>query len=212
MANNGHQVGDGLGKHGDGIRSPIKLEKTSFTQGKERLIFYVGTSMIGGVNEKKLSESTKERVKVYSHPGATIPDIKHHLHAHLRKKPTHLILQAGTNDARNREITSDDIYEGLQDLKTFSETEVPGLKVTISCPMVRTDNKWANAKLTWVKNRIIRDKVSTILNDNIKVAHLSPRSGLHLKQEGTDILSSNVHKFIVNEIKCQKFIPEIKNH
>ena len=196
-----HHVGDGLGKYGDGIKTPIKPTKTLFTQKKDRLIFYVGTSMIGGVNEKKLSESTNERVKVYSHPGATIPDIKHHLHAHLRKKPTHLILQAGTNDARNRDVTSDDIYEGLQDLKTFAESEIPGLKVTIACPMVRTDNKWANAKLIWVKNRIVRDKVCTILNDNIKVAHLSPRSGLHLKQEGTDILTSNVQNFILKEIK-----------
>ena len=120
--------------------------------------------MIGGVNEKKLSDNTNERVKVHSHPGATIQDIKYHLHAHLRKKPTHLILQVGTNDARNREVTSDQIYEGLIDLKTFSEELVPGIIVTISCPMVRCDNRYANEKLIRVKHRLIEDNKNRGLN------------------------------------------------
>jgi hypothetical protein len=202
MKNAGYTPGKGLGKNGDGIKSPIKANKTSFKQYKENLIFYVGTSMIGGVKQKQniLCQSTNERVKVHSHSGATIEDIKDHLRPHLRKKPTHLILQVGTNDAQNRDVTSDKIYEDLIDLKNYCETTVPGIQVFISCPIVRTDNKWANAKLRWVKNRILREGLTTITNDNITVKHLSSK-GLHLNQSGTDILLENVRDFILTNIK-----------
>ena len=108
----------------------------------------------------------------------------------------------GTNDARNKEITSDHIYDGLADLKNFAESVVPGLHVTISCPMVRSDNKWANEKLIRVKQRLMEDNeisgLSIIANDNITYDHLSVRSGLHLKQIGTNLLSDNVSDYIVS--------------
>jgi hypothetical protein len=65
---------------------------------------------------------------------------------------------------------------------------------------VRTDNKWADAKLRWVKNRILREGLTTITNDNITVKHLSSK-GLHLKESGTDILLDNVRDFILKNIK-----------
>ena len=156
MQSKGFQQGQGLGKHHNGITSPIKSSQTSFTT-RDKLYMYVGSSMIGGVNEKKLSEKTKEKVKVYSHSGATIEDVKHHLNAHLRKKPTHLILQVGTNDAQNKQVTSDHIYDGLVELKSFAESLVPGIHVTISCPLVRSDNKWANEKLIRVEERLMEE-------------------------------------------------------
>ena len=161
---------------------------------------------------KKLSEQTKEKVKVYSHSGATIEDVKHHLHAHLRKKPTHLILQVGTNDAQNKQVTSDHIYDGLLNLKSFAESMVPGIHVTISCPIVRSDNKWANEKLIRVKERLIDDNkergMSIIINENITYGHLSTR-GLHLKQHGTNLLSDNVGNFI-NSLNLNKFKAFVK--
>jgi hypothetical protein len=200
MRNKGFQAGGGLGKNGDGITSPIKPTQTSFSPRKDNLYHYVGTSMIGGIKEKVLSKKSNAKVKVYPHPGATIKDIKDHLAAHLRKKPTHLILQCGTNDAVDKNVTSDIIYDRLIDLKNFAESTVPGIMVTISCPMVRSDNKWANAKLVWLKKRLMREEgrsgLSIIVNDNITYDHLGENSGLHLKQVGTNILYGNISNFI----------------
>ena len=104
-------------------------------------------------------------------------------------------MQVGTNDARNKDVVSDDIYDGLMELKTFSESKVPGLKVTISCPMIRRDNKWANAKLIQVTDRLKKSGLSIIENDTITHKHLSQK-GLHLNQSGTKQLASNVIGFI----------------
>jgi hypothetical protein len=196
MVNKGFQ-GGGLGKNGDGIRTPIKPSTTKFAQDDTKLYMYVGTSMIGGVKDDVLSKSSGARVKVHSHSGATIEDIKNHLRTstHLQRNPSHLILQCGTNDARNPSETADSLYDKLVDLKEFAETMVPGLVVTISCPMVRSDNKWANAKLIWLKNRLRRSGHNVIVNDNITYEHLS-RRGLHLNQVGTNILTSNISNFI----------------
>jgi hypothetical protein len=92
-------------------------------------------------------------------------------------------------------MTSDDIFNGLLDLKKFCESKVPGVQVTISCPMVRTDNFFANAKLVEVKKRLVESDLSIIENDNITEEHLGVR-GLHLKPPGTLLLSKNVGNFI----------------
>ena len=138
-------------------------------------------------------------MKVRSHPGATIPEMKIHLRAHLLKKPTHVILQVGTNDAVDNKLSSDEIFDRIMDLKVFVESEVPGIKVTVSCPLVRTDNARANAKLLQVKNRLIRSsengQVTIIRNDNIDESHLSDK-GLHLKQIGTKELAKNMIAFM----------------
>jgi hypothetical protein len=199
MHSKGYQAGQGLGKNKDGITTPVKVSQTSFVP-RQKLIMYVGSSMIGGVKEHILSEKTNERVKVHSHPGATIQDVKDFLIPHLRRKPTHLILQVGTNDARKKDVTADDIYNGLMDLKKFAESVVQGIHVTISCPMVRSDNKWANNKLLDVTERLKADNLdqglSIMVNDNISYHHLGAR-GLHLKQTGTDLLSDNACNLIM---------------
>lgn len=82
MSSQGYQPGKGLGKRSDGITTPVKPSKTTFIPQKP-FVMYVGTSMIGGVTDQKLQNKTNERVKVHSHPGATIQAIKYHLQAHL---------------------------------------------------------------------------------------------------------------------------------
>ena len=120
------------------------------------------------------------------------------LHAKNQKKlMTRFLVKVGTNDATDRNITADNIYDGLLELKALSEAAVPGIRVTISCPMVRTDNRFANDKLVEVKNRLIRSGLPIILNDNINEDHLGYK-GLHLKQSGTNQLSENVGNFIRN--------------
>ena len=83
-------------------------------------------------------------------------------------------------------------------LKTFAEELSPGIKVTISCPMIRTDNPLANKKLVQVKEMIKKvEGLSIIENDNITKDHLSVE-GLHLKPTGTTQLARNMIAFMQN--------------
>ena len=155
--------------------------------------------MIGGLNPTKMSR--RHKIKVASNGGANLDDMKHHLTALLRKKPDHLILQAGTNDAVEEHSTSDEIFDGLVGLKTFAETQVPGIKVTLACPIIRTDNSMAHAKLLQVKNRMRREGLSTLDNDNLTKEHLTvggKHPGLHLSSKGTIELAKNYIGYIQN--------------
>ena len=200
MRKNGHQPGKGLGKSGHGITEPISTEKmfnvnsaTDSAAWPKGTILIAGDSMIGGLEEQRMSR--KHNVKVRSHPGATTGDMRDHLNALLRKKPDHLILHVHTNDAPDINTSADDIYDRLIDLKTFAESSVPGIDVVLSCPTVRRDNGLANAKLVQVKNRLKRSGLNIIDNDNILYDDLS-RKGLHLKPPGTRKLAANMIAYV----------------
>ena len=188
----GHK-GKGIGKNEDGRTSPVKASKTRFAK---QTVLIVGTSMIGGLEQNKMSR--KYAVKVRSHPGATLPKIKHHLLADLDPGTDHLILQVGTNDAA-RGTSAKDIFEGILELKTLAENISPGIVVTISCPMIRTDDPQANKTLLEMKGMLMESSkqwgLSIIINDNILEDHLS-KKGLHLKQSGTVQLAQNMIAFM----------------
>jgi hypothetical protein len=197
MDKKGHVQGRGLGRNQDGIREPIVPSKTSFSSNNKKTVMIVGTSMVGGLKREKMSK--KYLVKVRPHPGATLKQIKHHLSAHLiENKTEYLILQVGTNDAVKKNTSPQEIFEGIMLLKELAEELSPGIKVTISCPMVRTDDQMANEKLLEVK-RLIKDVsgLSIISNDNIGVDHLSTK-GLHLSPSGTTQLAKNMISFMQN--------------
>ena len=152
--------------------------------------------MIGGLEQSKMSR--KYVVKVRSHPGALINAMKHHLHANLTVDTEYLILQVGTNDAA-KGTSAKDIFEGMLELKTIAENLSPGIQVTISCPMLRTDDPAANRTL-WAVRKMIMDSnkewgLSVINNDNISASHLSTK-GLHLNQSGTTQLAKNMIAFM----------------
>ena len=209
MQSKSHQEGSGLGIRGDGITSPVKSSKTKFSTSKQTVLI-VGTSMIGGLDQKKMSR--KYSVKVRTHPGATLREIQHHLHAHLSSKVDHLILQVGTNDAAQRESSAQGIFNGIMELKTLAEKLSPGVKVTVSYPMIRTDNNVANQKLLEVKE-MLQDchlrGLSIINNDNITVDHLSTK-GLHLSQNGTTQLAKNMRDIKQEHPKNIAFIRDSK--
>ena len=198
----GHQPGNGLGKNENGITSPVEATKKpkfiKFVKAKKNILI-AGTSMIGGLNSAKMSRQHK--IKVSAHGGANLEDMKLHLTALLRKQPEHLIIQAGTNDAVEKNTTSDTIFDGLVGLKEFAESKVEGIQVTIACPIIRTDNPVAHAKLVQVKNRLRREGLKTLDNDNITTEHLTKvgkHPGLHLSGKGTVELAKNYIDYIRN--------------
>ena len=202
MKKNGHKPGTGLGKTGNGIIQPIPSEKKTFDTTKTNsvtwpkgTILIAGASMIQGLDETKMSRTG--RVKVRSHGGATILDMHDHLNAILRKKPDHLIIHAHSNDASDKETTADDMFDRLMDLKSFSEDKVPNVKVTISCPILRTDNAVANNKQIQLKNRLMRSGLAIIVHDDIVGDDLG-RKGLHLKPSGSRKLAKNIIDYLRN--------------
>lgn len=195
--------GGGLGVREDGITSPIKItKKQEFNQESDKnikcwpngTVLIAGSSMLQGIQEKRLSVKGIH-VKVRANPGATVMDMRDHLNAYLRKKPGHLILHVGGNDSTFEETSSDDIFDGLLELKNFAETEVPGIKVTFSCPTIRSDNHLACIKLMFLRNRLIRARENIISNVNIAQEHLG-KKGLHLNQRGVSRLATNLKDYI----------------
>ena len=62
-------------------------------------IVIAGDSIINGVFEDRLRRKD-HMVKVRNFPGANVEDMPHNLTPLIRKKPSHLIIHAGTNDAK----------------------------------------------------------------------------------------------------------------
>ena len=133
------------------------------------------------VEERKLSSS----VKVRNFPDSTVRDMYDYVKPILRKRPSHVLLHVGTNDAVNSD--SGAIVSQLINLKEYIESELPDSKVTLSLPIMRVDNMKANKILAAVKNT----SIDTLNNDNIKRDHLG-RVGLHLNFHGTAKFAANL--------------------
>ena len=92
----------------------------------------IGDSILNGLIEENISNQHNVRIRKF--PGATVDDLNYHVHPILRKKPKHIIVHIGTNDATRS--TSREILEKLLKLKTLiKETEV-----TFSTPTIRSHN------------------------------------------------------------------------
>ena len=96
-----------------------------------------GDSIINGVFKDRLRKENHV-VKVRNFPGANVEDMPHKLMPLIRKKLSHLIIHAGTNDAKR--FTSREILDQLLNLKKFVNEQVPDCKVIISTPTVRSDD------------------------------------------------------------------------
>ena len=106
----------------------------------------------------------------------------------LKKKPTYIILQIGTNDSPYKSYK--EIASEISDLTEFIYSILPETRVFTSCPIIRLDNKKANSNLrdldTYFKNNFI----DIIVNDNIDSSCLGKKL-LHLNPRGSGRLAIN---------------------
>ena len=196
----------GLGKNRNGITSPISIEKKScFNMADKQddtnnvtnrvtnnvktwpkgTTLITGDSILTGVMESRLS---KYMAKVRSFPGATVDDMFDYLLPLLKKQPTNIILHVGSNDCPFKGYQG--IVNELMNLRTFIQSVVPGVKIFLSCPVIRTDNSKANRAsndlITFMKTWM--DDIIT--HDKIDVSCLG-KKGLHLNPKGSGRLATS---------------------
>ena len=57
----------------------------------------MGDSILNELIEENISKQHNTRIRKF--PGATVDDLYYHVHPILRKKPKHIIVRIGINDA-----------------------------------------------------------------------------------------------------------------
>ena len=119
-------------------------------------------------------------------------DLNHHVHPILGKKPKHIIVLIGTNDA-TRSIPRG-ILDKLLKLKTLIKETLPEIKVTFSTPTIRSDNGKAALTVRNLRDHLPDLNMGKLDNRNI-TSKLLGRKGLHLNKAGSSRLAKNIiHK------------------
>ena len=85
----------------------------------------------------------------------------------LSKKPSHVIVHVGTNDATSKSSTASSILNGLLDIKKDIEAKLPNATVMISTPIKRTGQSSVGKIVEELNKKIRSLKLNTIDNNNI---------------------------------------------
>ena len=141
----------------DEIGNEQRNDKIPWSKGT---VLIMGDSTLNGVHEALLGP----RFKVRAHPEAIVGDFYHHAVPLLEKKPTYVIIMAGTNDSTMK--SSELILVELLQLKTFIEKQLPGCTVIISCPTDRNDDPKAKLTNLHIRRKLNNLKLPIIVNDN----------------------------------------------
>ena len=188
-------AGFGLGKFDHGIEEAVKVdgqsqfkkEEKKVDEKRERICILSG-SMLNRLDGKRLSNKHFD-VKIRCHGGCTIKCLYTHLSWAFNLLPQHIIIHVGTNDCAKQ--ISDTVLKELFDLKIFILKVLPSCKVWISLPIMRTDNKVANAVIRNLNVKVKKQCDMIIDHSNINERHLS-RGGLHLNDYGTKLIAKNM--------------------
>ena len=91
------------------------------------------------LNSYQMSKSTGSKVIVRSFPGARVKDMHHYMKPVLEEvpKPANVILHVGTNDLKDKSPQA--VADELEDLVRLTESNYPGVAVTISSITQRYD-------------------------------------------------------------------------
>ena len=97
---------------------------------------------------------------VKNFPGTTVDDLNHHIISLLQKRPSHVKVHAGTNDAYHS--TSREILNKLLNFKSLIQEKLPGCKVFISTPTLRSDNGKATLMVNQLTNHLLQLNIDII--------------------------------------------------
>ena len=94
-----------------------------------------------------------------------------------------------------KDKSSEEIFDQLLELKKDIESKEYDIKVTISCPIVRSDNGLANLKIIHLRNKLKSANISIIDHENINYEYLG-KKGLHMSSKSIARLATNFIGFI----------------
>ena len=175
---------------GDSVQVNIAGKVSNMHCWKEKTTLIAGDSMLNGLDERRLRN--KGNVKVRAFPGSTIADLRqHYIQPLLKKRPSSVIIHAGTNDASEEGANADEILHALLDLKAEVEKNIDGCKVILSLPTLRVDKPSANKIIQTLNKKIQSLGINIINNNNINRYDIG-RKGLHLNMKGVNKLGSNI--------------------
>ena len=145
-------------------------------------------------------ELTKEDnvVVVKSFRGATTKAMHHYMIPTIEKRPDVLIIHSGTNDLKEEKDPTE-IAQQIINLATKVQTYDAGIKVNVSLLTPRNDGfrKKVNEVNKELKELCKKNQFAFIDHSNITTDHLN-RSKLHLKENGSKLISKNYESFIYN--------------
>ena len=105
------------------------------------------------------------------------------------KKPKHVIVHIGTNDATRS--TSRETLDKLLKLRTFIKETLAETEVTFSAPTIRSDNGKAALTVRNLREHLLDLNIDILDNRNITNKHLSYK-GVHLNKVGYTRLAKNI--------------------
>ena len=82
----------------------------------------MGDSILNGIVEENLCGQGR-LFKIKRFPGSTADDLSHHIIPKIRKKPTNVIIDTGTNDVPS--LTSKEIQDNILKLKFLVNEMLP---------------------------------------------------------------------------------------
>ena len=121
----------------------------------------------------------------------------------IRKKPSHLIIHIGTNDAKR--FSSREILDQLLNLKKNVSEQVPHCKVIISTPTVRSDHGKAGLTVNQLTKHLPQLKTGIVGNTNITSRHIEIK-GLHLIFSRTTQLAKNLANIIKKNLNEREML------
>ena len=151
-------------------------------------VVVIGDSILNGVMQERLSRKGRP-VKVHNFRGASVDDLWFHVIPIIRKKPSYIIIHAGTVDAcysKSREI-----LDKLLSLKSFITSKLPNCQVSLSTPTIRFDDGYPSLVVRQLTNHILELNIGIVDNRNITGRNIG-KKGLHLNQTGTNLLAKNI--------------------
>ena len=163
-------------------------ERQDVHQWPRGTIAIIGDSMVLGLKEELLSNK-KHQVKVRCCTGATVEDMFDYVKPILKRKPGYVVLQVGTNNAKN--MTSRNILDKLLQLKKAVLDSDENCKVIMSQPMTRVDDGKAGFTILKLNDLLEEMNIPIVKNRNITVDHLGSKS-LHLNPHGIARFAMNL--------------------
>ena len=140
----------------------------------------IGDSIINGLVDKGLAKNGN--IKTRKYPGCTTKDLKHHVIPTIEKKPSLIIMHAGTNDITNEIDTIPNFKSIIDKIKKKS----PHTKIAISSLTLRKDRKNIENKVIKLNDEIKRlcaeNLIDFISHDNIDESCLGFKNKLHLNR------------------------------